>query len=400
MDKNILMNSTILFVEDEDELREFTCNTLNSIFKKVYACKDGHDGLETFKNNKDIDLVLTDIKMPRIDGVEMSSEIRKLDKQIPIIVVSAYTDLDFVKESLDIDISDYMIKPIDLYKLVKKMQKALKPVFLINKVKEEKIENNLTEIKNLLDKQENPLLLIKDMQIVEVNDKLLDFFDIKKLDDFLHTINENWLSKLLRQYRSKDTITLKNSLMKDIKFSIHLNSINEDDKFFLLSLDDIGIYDEVSNLLEYKHNFDHITGLFNQIRTTEILRKEIKRDIRYGNDLSAIMIDIKDSFINKERQLSDTLLKNIAKNLLKNIREFDTISRWSEYKFLIILPQTKVEDALKVAEKIEYSLNEIEELKKLFAVAQLDKNDDETTLILRLNNALVDSKEKGKFKIA
>lgn len=400
MDKNILMNSTILFVEDEDELREFTCNTLNSIFKKVYACKDGHDGLETFKNNKDIDLVLTDIKMPRIDGVEMSSEIRKLDKQIPIIVVSAYTDLDFVKESLDIDISDYMIKPIDLYKLVKKMQKALKPVFLINKVKEEKIENNLTEIKNLLDKQENPLLLIKDMQIVEVNDKLLDFFDIKKLDDFLHTINENWLSKLLRQYRSKDTITLKNSLMEDIKFSIHLNSINEDDKFFLLSLDDIGIYDEVSNLLEYKHNFDHITGLFNQIRTTEILRKEIKRDIRYGNDLSAIMIDIKDSFINKERQLSDTLLKNIAKNLLKNIREFDTISRWSEYKFLIILPQTKVEDALKVAEKIEYSLNEIEELKKLFAVAQLDKNDDETTLILRLNNALVDSKEKGKFKIA
>eukprot|EP01029_Cantina_marsupialis_P015694 TRINITY_DN345002_c0_g1_i2.p1 TRINITY_DN345002_c0_g1~~TRINITY_DN345002_c0_g1_i2.p1 ORF type:complete len:137 (+),score=22.56 TRINITY_DN345002_c0_g1_i2:48-458(+) len=126
MNKEILKNINVLYVEDETEVREFTSKTISSIVKNVITAKDGLEGLEAFNTNKDINLILTDINMPKMGGLEMCSKIRKQDKEIPIVITSAHSDPNFLKEAIDVNVSSYAMKPIDLYHLIDSMIKAIK----------------------------------------------------------------------------------------------------------------------------------------------------------------------------------------------------------------------------------------------------------------------------------
>lgn len=107
-------NLTLLYVEDNQDAREATLLILEDIFKEVIVAVDGEDGLKLFQENQNkIDLVLTDISMPNMDGLEMSSEIKKIDYDIPIIVLTALTDIATLKEAIDIGIDSFINKPLD-----------------------------------------------------------------------------------------------------------------------------------------------------------------------------------------------------------------------------------------------------------------------------------------------
>ncbi len=99
MNKEILKNINVLYVEDEDDVREFTSKTISTIVNKVVVACNGKEGLEEFNKNPDINLILTDINMPKMGGLEMCEEIRKEDKEIPIVITSAHSDPSFLKKS-------------------------------------------------------------------------------------------------------------------------------------------------------------------------------------------------------------------------------------------------------------------------------------------------------------
>jgi YesN/AraC family two-component response regulator len=109
---------TILYVEDDD----ITRNTAVMLLKKKYpsltfhTAVNGKDGLESFKENRP-DIVITDILMPVMDGVQMAKEIKAVDSDVRIIVTSAGSDAENVIEAIDIDRSDYLCKPIEVKKL-------------------------------------------------------------------------------------------------------------------------------------------------------------------------------------------------------------------------------------------------------------------------------------------
>lgn len=100
MNKEILKNLVILYVEDEDDIKEFTYKTLSAIVKKVVVSKNGADALEQYKANEDINLILTDINIPKIGGLELCEEIRKEDESIPLLITSAHSDHFFLKKLL------------------------------------------------------------------------------------------------------------------------------------------------------------------------------------------------------------------------------------------------------------------------------------------------------------
>lgn len=110
-------DKNILYVEDEFVIRTSIINILSKLFdsKNIYVAKDGQEGLELFKKNK-IDIVLTDIKMEPIDGIEMSKAIRSKDNNVPIIVLSAFEKEMFNLD--DLNISEYLIKPVTKFKLM------------------------------------------------------------------------------------------------------------------------------------------------------------------------------------------------------------------------------------------------------------------------------------------
>ena len=83
----------LLYVEDDTEVLLSTLKILHSLFNSVTVAVDGRDGLSKFKKDK-FDLILSDIYMPKMSGLEMLEEIRKEDVQIPIIFISASTKKD------------------------------------------------------------------------------------------------------------------------------------------------------------------------------------------------------------------------------------------------------------------------------------------------------------------
>ena len=96
IDKNLLKKFTLLYVEDDDVIRVELSQLLTSFFSEVHVAKNGKEGLRTFlENQDDIDLILTDVNMPELNGIEMIKKIRDFDKKIPVIFATAHSDNDF-----------------------------------------------------------------------------------------------------------------------------------------------------------------------------------------------------------------------------------------------------------------------------------------------------------------
>ncbi|EHV1063016.1 response regulator transcription factor [Campylobacter jejuni] len=122
----------ILVVEDEVKARESMINILSERFSKVIRAQNGDEGLKKFKKFKP-DLVITDIAMPIMDGLDMAREIKEISDDVPIVVLSAYSEKERLLRSIDIGIDKYLIKPVDIEELFKVLD------YLIG----EKIEANM-----------------------------------------------------------------------------------------------------------------------------------------------------------------------------------------------------------------------------------------------------------------
>lgn len=112
-----LKNKKILFVEDEDTLR----NATSEIFKKLQIdytmAKDGKEGLKKFQENE-FDLVLTDINMPHMNGLEFIQKAKKTHPNMHFIIMSAHTESEYIKEAESLGVHNYLIKPFDFIKFI------------------------------------------------------------------------------------------------------------------------------------------------------------------------------------------------------------------------------------------------------------------------------------------
>ncbi len=104
-------NLTLLYVEDDLTSQRLTVELLKELFKKVIVANDGLEGLKQYKNNH-IDLILTDQTMPRMNGFEMMEKIREEDPDIPILMLSAYTNAESFVKAIEAGVDAYIIKPI------------------------------------------------------------------------------------------------------------------------------------------------------------------------------------------------------------------------------------------------------------------------------------------------
>jgi len=116
-----LSKLTVLFVEDEEDLREALESAIGDEFVKFIVARDGDDGLKKFKKYKP-DIVITDIMMPIMDGLQMAKEIKHISKHTPIIVLSAFSEKERLLEAIDVGIDKYLIKPIDPDELLKTLE--------------------------------------------------------------------------------------------------------------------------------------------------------------------------------------------------------------------------------------------------------------------------------------
>lgn len=108
---NILKSLTILYAEDDLIIQESITRILKMFFKEVFIANNGNEALEIYQNNKP-DILMLDYVMPYLDGYQTAKIIREVNKKIPIIIVSAYTDKDKLLNAIELNLIKYLEKPI------------------------------------------------------------------------------------------------------------------------------------------------------------------------------------------------------------------------------------------------------------------------------------------------
>jgi YesN/AraC family two-component response regulator len=107
-----LNNFTILYVEDDTDTQELIVDILQCHFKEVFVASDGQEGLQLYKDENP-DMVLSDISMPIMDGLEMSRLIKELDSQQIIALFTAFNEPEYLKKAAELGIDTYIMKPLD-----------------------------------------------------------------------------------------------------------------------------------------------------------------------------------------------------------------------------------------------------------------------------------------------
>lgn len=196
---------SLLFVEDNEPFRTRIVRVLEDYFYRVDTAVDGIDGIEKYNDyyrlkQKTYDLVISDIRMPRMNGVELTSEIRAINEEQPIIILSAHAETDYLLPLINLGIAQFITKPVQypqmfdtLYKVCSKINSAPVPsitpenlIYLSNELFWDKDKKLLFEsdIAIALTKYEILLmeLLTKKFEQVCSSDEILNHFYLNTID--------------------------------------------------------------------------------------------------------------------------------------------------------------------------------------------------------------------------
>jgi len=240
LDTKELKTITILYVEDDDLIRTQTFNVFEKLFKNIFVAVDGEDGLTQYKKfQNEIDIVVTDINMPKLNGLEMVEKINDIKLNIPVIVTTAHTDSSFLMNAININVDKYIAKPFQIkeltiaivesvlkYRRINNMETLAKNLVqkttkdddinadLNLKVKTLEMQNNYS--KAIIDNFVVTFKIDKSGSITEVSDKFLRFFDFSKEEIIGSDMNilrceectgESFQKLMLKVIHSKKTMT-------------------------------------------------------------------------------------------------------------------------------------------------------------------------------------------------
>jgi YesN/AraC family two-component response regulator len=108
----------LLFVEDEEDLITIIEDTLRKLQSNFLTARNGEEALKVLENHPDIDAVITDINMPLMNGLEMIEQINKKGLTMPVIVMSAHTEAEYIDKAKALGVKNYLLKPFDFIKFI------------------------------------------------------------------------------------------------------------------------------------------------------------------------------------------------------------------------------------------------------------------------------------------
>lgn len=138
----------VLYVEDDKNTREEIKYFLEKRVEKLYLAENGEEGFNLYKEVNP-DIIITDLQMPKLSGIEMSKLIRKENSNIPIIITTAFNDLNYLFEGINIGVTSYLTKPLNLKLLIESLISISKNIFL--EIENKEIFNTLKQYKDIVD---------------------------------------------------------------------------------------------------------------------------------------------------------------------------------------------------------------------------------------------------------
>lgn len=211
----------LLFAEDHKELRESTTEILKNFFNSVDAVDDGDKALELYQQNR-YDIVLTDIRMPNMDGIELTKKIYEINPQQSIIILSAHDESKHLIPLINLGVSQFIKKPIDYQELIEALIKVSKA--LLNKEKNiYALSNTITFDTKYRYDRENRLLL-KENETVYLTKYEIIFLDILTSQSGKIFSNEDIVNYYLTQEENIDAQNIR-KLVSKLRKKVPENSI-------------------------------------------------------------------------------------------------------------------------------------------------------------------------------
>ena len=129
--EELLRKLKVLYVEDDLVHREELADYLSRRVGRLYLAENGEQGFEKYLSLNP-DLVITDLRMPKLSGIELARKIREENKTVPIIVLTAMSDKESILEAVKVGILDYVLKPVDVKELMSVIGKAVGTITAID----------------------------------------------------------------------------------------------------------------------------------------------------------------------------------------------------------------------------------------------------------------------------
>ena len=436
---DFLKQVNLLYVEDSRSIREILSRRLERKVNTLYVAVDGEDGLNQYSEHKP-DIVLTDITMPKMNGLEMSKKIKEQNPDAIIIALSAHNDSSFLLEAIEYGISGYLLKPIDKEKLHYQLESYAKIVCLnkVNKKQQEQIIEQKTILQSIMNAESNIVFVTDFNHISFANSAFLNFFNVKDIEEFKTNVkyiedifiqHENYLypslvggcdkgsdatcfgklffDKLNEMDETKRVVLILDKTFEPKSFYINISIIDEDKHIYLITLTDITKMTIEKVKTEHKAYFDGLTQIYNRNKFEEFFKQEIARVKRYKHPLSIAILDI-DHFKKFNdtygHLIGDEVLIQIANTVNEKVRNTDMFARWGGEEFVILFVETKLKDAIKTSELLRHCVQKTEhktagKVTVSFGVTQFKDDDTMESLFKRCDEALYLAKENGRNRV-
>ncbi len=391
----------ILLLEDDISLNKAINKVLELDHHTVDTFIDGKDIIESF--DQGYDLYILDINVPHISGLELLDIILDHNDQAKVIMISSNTDMQSLETAYNLGCVDYLKKPFHIAELRAKINRL--------KISREHLASGI-KLKN----ESDPLSKKEKRLLNLLLDNISHVVNYEKIQSYVYEnkpMSMDALRALTRRLRSKlsDDI-IENIIDEGYTISSVPNISHENPKENLKQR--LESLEEENTLLKLekevllkKSTTDALTGLYNRIKIQEIFLYEQKQFIRYGDELSVILLDLDDfKSVNDAfgHNVGDKYLKELAETFTEFFRAVDVIGRWGGEEFLILLPKTSLDEVEKIALRLRDTINNIN-CPKLglrtasFGVNTLIKDDTLSSFVGRADEALLRAKANGKDKV-
>lgn len=364
--KDYAKECSVLFVDDEQEIRDMIKNILTRLFKEVYFANSGLEAIESYKKNKP-DLIITDINMPKMNGLDMIKNIREDDLEQKIIILSAYNDYSFIETAINYKVDGYLIKPLDMKLLLNSIDNSVRVIVqkkelenlnkhLEKRVLEEIEKNNQKEkelsktLSSFLEANPNPIVVYEDGVVRFANNEFLALIGKNKEE----VIDKNFCIQELFEKRAGFVSTLSeidNEKQKN-KISINIGSTRH-------------VYYVVQSAIPHFNNelkmftFNDITLIEYQKLKIEHYAQRLEDYIKRINRQRGVAKTSNNDFKieeEKQREFNEEELSVLKKSHNgKEISSVDYAKELDSYVFEEIQELAEIEDEI---------LNEIAELKE------------------------------------
>ncbi len=431
---NYSKDLNVLYVEDNAEVRESTSEMLEVYFASLDAAVDGLDGVEKYRayyadNARYYDLVITDIEMPRLNGIELSDTILKMNEDQMILIFSAYSEPEYLFELINLGVSSFLNKPIKINQLNRSLYRVTR-VIANRKAELERREYEKEErefLQSVMDLQDNFIIITDGRETKSANQSVLDFFGYKSLEEFKEVnscicntfiedsehfhlgLLENdtlWIEHMLNNQEQDFTVLMQNAATHENEsFKVSINYFRSKNRY-IVTFSNITNMTLMNKMIKHKATYDALTGVYNRQSLYDLLGDHLSAQTQ-ETSFVLVMFDV-DHF----KTINDTyghlngdeVLKQLVSVIKQNIRDNDIFARWGGEEFVLVFENLTLENALKVSENLRQSIEQsvfkaVGNLTCSFGVTPYRYRETIDELINRADQAMYEAKRSGRNKI-